>query len=477
MVAKRSLVEAFGNRVDVDEGIALEDDLELLDGLGDDVPDVNLNTDDVLVARKMSNNRVRYYTREEFSKKYGDTKKLRDQVLLIKGQDGIRRTLPQVYYSAAIPDGTSPKDAHALRREHFISEMKRLDMDYIRPDFPRKTYRALKPNDPQARYDTPGGKRTRRHIYQNETVAGAQLPDVMYRHKGRLIGTYATLDATLKGKDFKDLRKMPGFEMKSSNHSFAAPDSLDKLYGHGTAAGRYDGYHNRRTRPNKSLPEVIVKVGNKYVSADLMQQKKSTSSAARALGGDPRHLKRLKALVLNEAGTSYMHPATLKRLDPDHYNKVAQAHKLPDGFASIKRDYRLGRIMLQASQNVFRSGNDPEIQTYRGAFKEAYSDTRVFVQGNNKYDKATGIMGMLRTYERGDKTIPQAVAKDLGIDPKMSTRDRRKQDQQKKYDMVTDAGISEIDSNAGDAAAQNRRTMAKQTRPRDRGSNASMDFG
>lgn len=462
---KAAVEKALDSGKFVDEGIALEDDMDLLNDLGEDVPEVDLNNDDVLIARKMSKNRMRYYTRKEFHDKYGDTKKLRDQVLLIKGKDGIRRPLPQVYYSAEIPAGKFGREAHALRRAHFVSEMKRLDMDYIKPNFPR-SLRALKPNDPQTQYDTPGGKRSRRYTYENEAVAGAQLPDVMYRRNGRLIGAYATLDGKLKGKDFKDVRKLSGFEMKSSAHSFSTPDEIDKRFGHGTAEARLDGYYGRKTRPNKSLPEVLVKVGDKYVSAELMLKHKPNSSAAKALNGSQRHLQRLKALVLNETGTSYMRPDMLKQLNPGHYRKVTDAHKLPEGFESLKRDYRLGRIMLQASAGIFRSGNDKAIEKYHGQLKQKFGDTRVFLQGDNKYGKPTGIMGMLRTYERGDKTIPREVAKDIGIEPKISTRDQRKQERQKRDDMATDSGISDMDTDMEDSASRNRRDVAAKNRSR-----------
>lgn len=460
----------------VDSGIDLEDDFA---ALGDvvDAPEVDLSTDDVLVARKMSKGRMRYYTRQEFKDKYGNSKNLRDQVLLIKGEDGIRRTLPQVYYSAKIPEGTSRRDAHRLRKEHFVSEMRRLDMDYVKADFKRTTYQALKAGDPKAQYDTPGGKRTRRHIYENEPQAGAQLPDVMYRRKGRLIGGWATTDPNLKGKSFSDLKKLSGVELKSSNHSFSTAEQVDKQFGRGTAEARYEGYFGRKVRPNKSLPKVLVKVGDKYVSADFMLKHHPKASVSKAMGGSERHLGRLKALVLNDAGTSYMHPGAVKRLDPAHYENMAAARSLPERFSSIKKDFRMGRIMIQASENVFRHGNDKAIEKYKGSFKKSYGDTRVFIQGDNKYGKPAGTMRMLRTYERGDNSIPKSVADDLGIEAKVSSRDTRRQARQKKYEMETDSGISDVESKAGSAASQLRHEMANQHRSRARSTTSSVGIG
>ncbi|WP_429932950.1 VirE2 family protein [Agrobacterium vitis] len=431
------------------ESIGFEDDFAALKDIDDTAHDFDPKSDDVLIARKMSNNRVRYYTRQEFSDKYGDTKKLNKQVLLIKGKDGIRRTLPEVYYRPEIPSGTSRSDAHKLRKKEFNTEMNRLGLEYMSP-YSDRDYKALKPGDPAAKYQTPGGERSRRHIYKNPAIAGEQLPDTMYLDKkGRRIGAYATLDPMFKDKSAKELDKtLKGLEFKSSNHAFTTPKKLDELFGKGTAEARLLGYSGKRMLHNKNLPAVLVKVGDIYVSAQKLLEHKPDSRTALALKGDKKHMHRLKALVLNEAGTSYMHPNLIEKFDAKHYKKVEQNNKLPAGFSSIGRDYKLGKVMLQTGMATFRFSDDNKVKDYRGKFKKIYGDTRVFTQSDNKFGKPSGVMGMLRVLEKSQKTISKDVAKEVGISPRIGKFDQTRIERQKKFDRMSDSGVdSDIGSN------------------------------
>lgn len=425
-----------------DEGIGFEDDFAALKDIDDTAHDFDPNSDDVLIARKISNNRVRYYTRQEFSDKYGDTKKLNKQVLLIKGDDGIRRTLPQVYYKHEIPAGTSRSEAHKLRKTAFNTQMDRLGLEYMKP-YADRDYKALKAGDPAAKYQTAGGERSRRHIYKNPAIAGEQLPDTMYiDKKGRRIGAYATLDPMLKDKSLKEVEKnLQGLELKSSNHTFTTPKKLDEVFGKGTAEARLLGYSGKRMLYNKNLPAVLVKVGDIYVSPQKLLEHSPNSRTALALKGDKKHMHRLKALVLNEAGTSYMHPNLIEKFDPKHYKKIEQMNNLPAGFSSIGRDYKLGKVMLQTGVATFRFGDDAKVKDYRGKFKKTYGDTRVFTQGDNKFGKPSGVMGMLRVLEKSQKTISKDVADAVGISPRIGKFDQSRIERQKKFDRMSDSGI------------------------------------
>lgn len=400
------------------DGVDFEDDLEMVRAEFKKTRTFAQHGDAFLIADpdKDDQSVVHFRTRQEYEDLYGYKRasELDEKCILIKDGDGNYLPKPQYYYRIDVSDVEGKEQKSEARKQRFAQKMKDLGLT-TKAHAKQEYFGKIKKED--ATYKTPGGMRERAHKYASPERAGELNPDVMVRTQdGRLIGLYPSKNADLKDKSPSEIRKVfkGDFHIKSTDNVYHAADRYAKKYGDRSVEKRLAYFNGKELTYNATLPKVLVRVGEKYFDLALLRDKMPDSRQTRqALRGSSK----ADLLVLTKAGAGYVTPSFLKYSDKAHFEATMEAHGISKNISYAKPQEAAPGVLVQVGAQSFKSSKEITQEARNGkTLKELYTNTRIFVQTQNKYGEASRAFKILAEYERGDHTIPREVAQDVGIE-------------------------------------------------------------
>jgi len=397
---------------------------------------------EIAVPRRGYPNQVEYYEASHARQKFKNVDISRF-TKVIRGEDGVRRPLPQAYEAIQVDPTLSLEKQKEARDKVWREKQETLDFKAEPGNGRRKNkWKPLDRSDPDAWYEAPGGAglRVRKNLWHNAAKAGENLPELTITQPStnkrgfREIGMWRNDPAVKDGLD--GLVKQYGadkVEIKDTNNCSSSVAALNQSGEH-EAERLFARITGNDICYNRELPPSVVQHEDYLVSMEDIRNEKLWSEVPllKDLSNKIDRINRgesVKDLAIgfaNRSADQIHNPKLLKKLDeklsPDErlFSKICQASGLnEEQLARMGKSFEGGPVWVQIEKGVLRDAESikKELGITGKQLREQVKSTQIFVS-NRDGDKNIGSLKSFYAIERDTLPICEAAAKTLDVSPR-----------------------------------------------------------
>lgn len=393
---------------------------------------------EITLHRAVPRNQVKYPGQVElvpdefFEKTFGSELKKTDYpVVLEYGKNGPLKPAPAAFYDLDYPAGMSISEKSEFRKQNWANVQEAVGSEI--KSFAGRDQKPLDRDDPRARHETPGGERFRKWDYHEKDRCGDTLPDMSLRKdsKSNPWGYRLTMQPSLDPQDYVRAAEKYGKE----NVGLKGTDNITRSVADLEKRGRLEpqkAFHELRGdiyEYNRKLPKIVVENAGSLVSAKLLKDEDFWSKRSdfkdthQKLINNPN---KLTIGMLNKHGT-YISPDFLKKTDPKRFEELRKEAGLGKNLALATKSFKADKVWRQTSENVLTPAD--KVRLKEGE-KLGDKDLQTF-STSTKNGRSTGALKMLYATNRDQDTITPEVAKQMGVEARISPYEQKRTDFQK----------------------------------------------